>query len=662
MDTLKVKQSYRPDIDGLRAIAVLAVVLSHAEAPGFSGGFVGVDVFFVISGFLITGIIVDQLRAQTFRFRDFWMRRVRRLAPALLAVISTATLTFALLLEPELLREFGRSLVAQTLLVSNVFFWKQSGYFDTAAHFKPLLHTWSLAVEEQFYILLPPLLWLLNRRSKKLLMPALVLGTASSFALCIWATNTFSSAAFYLLPFRAWEMGIGSCLALYLRTGKPARWEVSGTVLNAVSAAGLVAIAAAILAYDRYTPFPSYWAAFPTVGTAAILWAHSARTTAVGQLLSLGPIVYIGKISYSLYLWHWVVFTFVRTIVVGPPGPEAMAAATVFSIVLASISYHLIEQPFRRNRLRYRDRSLLIATAACALCVIASGAVIEKSKGWPERLQVAEDEFDRPSRRRECFLTQPGDPIFCRLGEAHEPALLVMGDSHSHALLDGFEVLAEKHSVGGYFAAGRGCLPFWGAESVRASEDVARCAQILEKAKELVSQGDIQHIVLAARWSLYLTSTSPDGEHQAIVSSSNDSPGVENSARVFRQALDTTVARLSAEGVRISVVEQVPHQWIEPRQAIFRAHNLKLDPNRFSVSVSAHQRLQEPVRAEFDRHDEIQLINLDDIYCTDRCWIFDAGGRSLYSDGDHLNARGSLFAEPGLRPIFEALASRPAPE
>ena len=131
---------------------------------------------------------------------------------------------------------------------------------------------------------------------------------------------------------------------------------------------------------------------------------------------------------------------------------------------------------------------------------------------------------------------------------------------------------------------------------------------------------------------------------------------------MFRQALDATVARLSAEGVRISVVEQVPHQWIEPRQAIFRAHNLKLDPNRFSVSVSEHQRLQEPVRTEFGRHDEIQLINLDDIYCTDRCWIFDTEGHSLYSDGDHLGARGSLIAEPGLQPIFEALASRPAPE
>jgi len=285
---------YRPEIDGLRAVAVMPVILFHAGVTQMSGGYVGVDVFFVISGFLITGILARELQAGQFSLLGFYERRARRILPALFLVLLVTAIVGALVMLPYELATLGRGIVAVLLFVSNVLFWRESGYFAAASELNPLLHTWSLAVEEQYYILFPLVLWACWRWFPRGVVPLLGLITVGSLALAEVLSVRMPSANFYLLPTRAWELLAGSLAALYLlRRPAPQGW-----LAEALGLAGLAAIAFAVLTYDAATPFPSLWALAPVLGTVAIIVAASPATL-VGKLLGTAPFVGIGLISYS---------------------------------------------------------------------------------------------------------------------------------------------------------------------------------------------------------------------------------------------------------------------------------------------------------------------------------------------------------------------------
>ena len=339
---------YRPEIDGLRAVAVIPVVLFHLGATWIPGGFVGVDVFFVISGFLITSIILKEQTAGTFTFSSFWMRRVRRILPAMLTMLMVTSVAGYFLLFGPSWRGLGDQVISAIALYANIEMWQLSGsYWGPAAESAPLLHTWSLSVEEQFYLFYPLLLLLLLKFTPKRVFSIILSGCLLSFTIGVYATTNHPSAAFYLLPARAWELAAGCLLAIFERSRGPApQVNISRTL----AFAGLLLVGAGFTMIDGEVGFPGYWALLPVVGTVLIIRFASAEKCLAGRLLSWGPVVYIGKCSYSLYLWHWPV------IVLG--GALQLRSGEKFNIgwliaamaILTLISYHVIEKPTRKAK------------------------------------------------------------------------------------------------------------------------------------------------------------------------------------------------------------------------------------------------------------------------------------------------------------------------
>lgn len=368
---------YRPEIDGLRTVAVLPVILFHAEFGIFRGGFVGVDIFFVISGFLITTILINEMDAGRYSILNFYERRARRILPALFFVI-IACLPFAWMwLMPADMLDFAQSILAVLTFSSNILFWQESDYFGAASELKPLLHTWSLAVEEQYYILFPVYLALAWRFGKRFVAVSLLVIALASLALSHWAAFNMHVANFYLLPTRAWELLVGSLGAFWLQD--PKRLDrLSRPLRQGLSLAGLVLVFVAIFLFDGDTPFPSLYALVPTLGSIMII-LFSGRTlsdespTFVRQLLSARIMVGIGLLSYSAYLWHQPLFAFARHRTAEAVGPEQYLALSALALALAYLSWKYVEAPFRdRKRVSAKD---LVAIFAPLFTVTMLGAL-----------------------------------------------------------------------------------------------------------------------------------------------------------------------------------------------------------------------------------------------------------------------------------------------
>lgn len=343
---------YRAEVDGLRAVAILPVIFFHAGFQLFEGGFVGVDVFFVVSGYLITTIILSDLNNKNFSIVTFYERRARRIMPALFFVmICCLPFAWAWLL-PHHYKDFSESLIAVSFFSSNVLFWREAGYFGVASEFKPLLHTWSLAVEEQYYLLFPLFLMALWKLRKRWILGALTFVGVISLAAAQWGAYINPSATFFLLPTRAWELVVGALIAFYfLYCHEHAKgMEQCKNTRQVFSAVGLIMILYSVFAFDKSTPFPSFYALLPTIGTGFIIVFATPETT-VGRLLSTKIMVGIGLISYSAYLWHQPLFVFARHRSLGNPSISLLLGLSAFSILLAFISWRYVESPFRNKKI-----------------------------------------------------------------------------------------------------------------------------------------------------------------------------------------------------------------------------------------------------------------------------------------------------------------------
>src|SRR6185437_6734580 len=338
-------KNYRADIDGLRAIAVLPVVFYHAKVGGFSGGYVGVDIFYVISGYLITSLIARDIAVQKFSFVSFYERRIRRIFPAVFGVMLFCVAVGAVLLTPKDLVAFAKSMVAMTFFASNLLFTREGGaaaYFGDASKNQVLLHTWSLSVEEQFYLFFPALLFLLTRWAKKWRSEAILVIAAVSFLISLWAVQLRPVAAFYHLVPRAWELLIGALLAL--RFVPPLTHRVLRELAGIL---GLVLIAWAVFSFSDSTPFPGIYAVAPCLGAWLVIYAGENGLSCVRSVLSLQPLVFIGVISYSLYLWHWPLIMFAKYFCAGAlSGPQTWLII-VCSCAIGFLSFEFIEAPFR---------------------------------------------------------------------------------------------------------------------------------------------------------------------------------------------------------------------------------------------------------------------------------------------------------------------------
>lgn len=441
---------YRPEVDGLRAVAVIPVILFHAGFASFSGGFVGVDVFFVISGYLITTIILAELESDRFSILNFYERRARRILPALFFVLLVC-IPFALMwMLPEDYISFSQSLVAVSTFSSNILFWSQSGYFDGAAELKPLLHTWSLAVEEQYYLLFPVFLMCVWRFGRQRVLLLLIIGLVISLSIAQWAALNAPSANFYLLPTRIWELLIGVLAAFFLLTQD--RLELSRVKREVLCLLGVGLIFFAIFAFDEETPFPSLYALIPTLGAVLIL-IYADSDVVVGKVLSGKYIVGIGLLSYSSYLWHQPLFAFARLKSLGEPSNVIMLGISLSAIVLAYFTWKYVEAPFRDRKIITRVNIFTFSVVGC-LVFIGIGFSGVVSKGFPHRLDKFSDEI-RPLAQIVDVYDYYNYRDLLRDGichsvdlqkiknnnciDAREKNLLIWGDSYAATLYKGLE-------------------------------------------------------------------------------------------------------------------------------------------------------------------------------------------------------------------------------
>ena len=452
---------YRREIDGLRALAVLPVMLFHAGFELFQGGFIGVDIFFVISGYLITTLIVNNLNNRSFTIKNFYERRARRLLPALFLVILVCIPIAWFWMLPSDLKYFGQSIVSVSTFSSNIFFWLKTGYFDATAELNPLLHTWSLAVEEQYYIIFPLILvaiWRLGYFSKITIIFCLLL---ISLFFANWGSSLFPSFSFYMLPTRAWEILIGALLALFLiRKDTIFKFNLINQYFSLL---GLGLIIFSFFIFNSETPFPSFITLIPVVGTALIILTATEGTLAF-RFLNLGPIVTLGLISYSAYLWHQPILAFARYRLVEDLSTFVVICLCLASIVIAYISWKWLETPFRNQQII--SSKLILQLAVFFILLISSfGFYLHFTNGAQERFP--------PNHLGSSFykdLNKTSNPIgvygkncvtslaeFCNINSIKEGVTLLIGDSHSGDFSDNFKKFATQEGIGAIQLSMGGC-------------------------------------------------------------------------------------------------------------------------------------------------------------------------------------------------------------
>jgi peptidoglycan/LPS O-acetylase OafA/YrhL len=492
---------YRADLDGLRALAILPVLLYHAGVHWLPGGYVGVDVFFVISGFLITSIISSQLYAGTFSIATFYRRRVLRIVPLLVVVLLATLTTGYFVLLPSELQELGPAVASATLFVSNFYFWSTADYFSTPAESLPLLHTWSLSVEEQFYIVYPVLLIAVHKAKPTLLRLTLLLLVGVSFFISALGLRISEAATFYLLPTRAWELGAGAMLAVGLAP-TVASWRLR----EALAITGLILIGATVLLLPSTVPFPGPSALPPILG--AVLLIQYAPGTRTADILRLPPVVYIGQISYALYLWHWPIIVFWR-LHFGEFGLIDTVSVVAASFILAAVSRRFIEVPFLALRSIRNFGVNVTGIGILALCAVS--AVLFTSNGQPQRFSseiVALASFsdyeetmayDHQFRSGLCFIESRHDGVSsydvntCLRMSSTQKNILLIGDSHAAHLWQSLQgVLPDTNLLQ---ATASGCRPL---VEITGHE---RCTKVMEHVfTKFLPTANVDGVVLAGRW------------------------------------------------------------------------------------------------------------------------------------------------------------------
>lgn len=498
---------YRPEIDGLRAVAVIPVILFHAGINLFSGGFVGVDVFFVISGYLITTIILSEMESNRFSIINFYERRARRILPALFFVMFVSFIVAWFLLPSIDMRSFSQSLVAVSVFSSNVLFWLTSGYWDTASELKPLLHTWSLAVEEQYYLLFPVFLLLMWKQKRRWIITTFLAAAGLSLIAAQWASYRFPSASFYLLPTRFWELAVGGCIAFYIvyrRHNK--KTTANASVFAEISGlAGILLIGYSVFSYNETVPFPSLYTLVPTIGTALIILFATANTHAA-RLLSCKPLVFIGLISYSAYLWHQPLLAFARHGLKHEPSTPVLAAIACLAFPLAFLSWKFVEGPFR-NRNRINRKNVFLFSVIGSILFIAVGLGGQITNGYEIRhsdeerhlLNFRHYNVKEAYRQRSCFLdldqrfTDFDDKCIANTTDPTANKVVLWGDSHSAALSYGLHINIENLTQ----MTASGCTPIIDYSPITRPN----CGEINQFALAKIEQIKPAILLMHANWS-----------------------------------------------------------------------------------------------------------------------------------------------------------------
>ncbi|KZY32319.1 hypothetical protein A3731_22320 [Roseovarius sp. HI0049] len=656
--------NYRREIDGLRAVAVLPVILFHAGLTFWSGGFVGVDVFFVISGYLITTILIDERERGTYSVLSFYERRARRILPALFLVL-IACIPFAWMwVPPYPFEDFARSLAFATLFISNVHFLEHGGYFDLNADLRPLLHTWSLAVEEQYYLLFPLVLFCLRRFRKVKYVIGFTLLALASLAVAEWGWRNYPSENFYFTPSRLWEMLAGSLCAAILYQRAQMKSEV-------LAGLGLAMILYSTVFFDAALPFPSLYTLVPVVGTCLII-LFAERETLTARLLSIGPFVGIGLISYSAYLWHQPIFAFARIRYPEHLPDWAMMLLAALALGLAWVSWRFIEQPFRGRAplVLPTRRGILGASFAGIVAFSAFGFWALAKEGFTARIDMNGSAFlarlheqttEHPSAKTICI--EGGNPVLRDLCPAYVPddparRIAILGDSHSRVILPAFKPASEALDMTVLLGDKNACPPLLGVQLARGGGEARTCQKAVEQFARQAVEADVETVVLIARWSQYVSGDYNGIDVKSQLVSDPDAWFMtqEDHVAAFEEGLRRTYEFYAEAGIRVMVVSQVPLQRLIPGILVQNAMLLGLEEEaarrRFEdsfVTREASDRLQETARrivgkvaAEYD----MPVLTLDEAFAKGDRFAWLDGDDALYMDDDHVSDVGARRLAP----------------
>lgn len=613
---------YRPEIDGLRAIAVIPVILFHAGFQLVSGGFVGVDIFFVISGYLITTIILADLEARQFSLLKFYERRARRILPALYVVMASC-LPFAWLwLMPSDAKDFSNSVLAVVVFASNMFFWQSTNYFDAGSDLKPLLHTWSLGVEEQFYVLFPIFLMLAWRLGRKRIVGLLTIGALLSLASAVYATSTKPVAAFFLLPTRGWELAMGSLIAFYLE-GK-ARNQFPPALKQILSLVGLGLIAGAALTFNKETPFPGFYALVPTVGAGLIIVFGSPETF-VGRLLASRVFVGVGLVSYSAYLWHQPLLSFARHRSLTEPGEMVIASIIVLTFGLAYVTWRYVETPFRRGNIVSQR---LLWRVSLASAVVISGATVglqpvtvevenkiatEMAAQW--RIYTCFFEVDQPYTtllENHCDLAQGSSAQGGDDPSGSSKRFVLYGDSLAAHLYPGLvRVFGEDKVIQ---LTGGSCT------AIRATKG-RRCTDFYDWfVDDYVPNNKIDGIIVSSEWL---------GTYKKI--------GDEE----FRVSLDALFEKL--KGHRVIVYSQPASFSVDIHRYIYKLGKFTREvPNTLDLGTHSLEAVNAALFAESAKFG-FEFIDIEPLFCSrSQCGVV-KDGVVYFGDKLHLTMQGSVL-------------------
>jgi peptidoglycan/LPS O-acetylase OafA/YrhL len=611
--------NYRRDIDGLRAIAILPVVLYHANTPFFTGGYVGVDVFFVISGYLITTVVLSDISEGTFSLSQFYERRVRRLFPAYFIVIFFILAVGAFISPPNELRGTAAGTLASTFYVSNFFFWGRTNYFDSEAEYTPVLHTWSLSVEEQFYVFVPIILFLLFHYAQSWMARAVLFATSCSLILCLAFEG--QSSSFYLLPFRAWELGIGTLLAIH-RVSLPTHRVLA----ESIHVVGITFIIISVSLFTDETAFPGPATMLPVFGAAFLLVPSAKNPTFVHRILSLSPFVGVGLVSYSLYLWHWPVFYWGHH-VYGLEEIAVQVSVVALSIAAAIFSYQFVETPVRKKKLLASRGSLFGTCAAISVIITLTTGIIIGTEGLSFRateekvLSAERSRLDISLRRGEC-LTRRGQSRsyagHCRLGVDGTPTFLFWGDSHAMELADAMGSIAGENSLSGIMASNAGCPPAQEYDTAYRTD----CATLnLNFLNEVTAQTNLTLVILVARY--------------------HDNP---RTRQEFVDGVIDTVVALTSTGKQVIVVLPIPEPGGHAPYELARRFFLNVDPSDFAVARTLHNQasqfyLDRLVQLTSDR--SVLLFDPAESLCNQNRCLFYSGTDFTHFDDNHLSLTGA---------------------
>ncbi|WP_413561330.1 acyltransferase family protein [Bdellovibrio sp. HCB209] len=647
-------KKYRADIDGLRAISILAVLVYHAFPLLLPGGFIGVDVFFVISGFLITNILLSEFQENRFSVLEFYKRRIRRIFPALVVVLFFVLVLGKIVLRSQEIEALRGQIVAACLFASNFLFWKEAGYFDSASDLKPLLHLWSLGVEEQFYFVWP-LLILVSLKYRKYF---LLLGTVIvSLILSAAFTHSHSSAAFYLLPFRFWEMGIGGLLAgIHLFPKLKGLSDKALKFPNLLSGLGLIGLCVGLMLCRKGSVFPGVIALVPVLASVFIIMAERSYVNRV--ILSASPLVVLGLISYPLYLWHWPLLALGRTVVGKEIGPGYRFVLCLLSVVLAYLTYKLIELPLRR----YRDgkTALAVQTGAFVLAGVAAFAFLKEDKSTAHMFadlnpSITYAEFSCPGELKEAGLN------YCRKKGRAETILI--GDSHAEHYFYGLDSVAKN----GVMLAGNSSCP--AVLGISVEGDQPKCREKYEVISHYIGTNpDIKRVVIS-NFSGHFQDKNFAADH--ILNHTgpaemkiNGYTDLENKYTAYVLGLKQMIHRTLSQGKQVFLFADIPELDFIPADCIpgsqarvfmkellgvpkFANKNCAIPSDLVKQRLARYNQMLSDIRASYP---EVVIVNPTEYMCSDKsCMAMNEAGL-LYRDSHHLSLTGSKWL---LRKVVE---------